>query len=102
VTFKDDVDASTICNDGDSSGTCNNEDIIPENVQIYEETKGNSCKWSSLLGEYEECDLTNVTDVKVTQTGRIFVFTPAGLLGNPTENSNYLVRLDPAILDSGW
>ncbi|MEA3449744.1 MAG: Ig-like domain-containing protein [Patescibacteria group bacterium] len=102
VTFKKDVDADTICDDDNDNDLCdNNESIIPENIHIYQSAQGNSCQWAT--DHYENCVGTNVGNVNVTQTGandRTFVFDPIPLLGNPTSNTKYSVRLDEAITDT--
>ncbi len=88
VTFKEEVDPTTICNDagGNNNGVCDaGEYIIPENVKIYKTAAGDACG-SSCNG--------NVLEVNVaTNDNKTFVFTPVKYLGSPSENIWYTIHL---------
>lgn len=91
VTFKEDVDINTICNDSNSDGDCLDagEYIIKENVNIFETKKKNACPGA--------CG-NNITKVQVgTKDNRTFVFIPEEFLGSPSEYIWHTVRMTNSI-----
>ncbi len=81
VTFKDEVDSATICNDSNSDGRCNGENILTDgSIGIYKSGDDPS---------------TFLTDVRVYDTAdhKTFVFVPGSYLGSPSEYIWYTVHI---------
>lgn len=92
VTFKEDVDINSICNDGNGDGDCLDpgEYIKDTNVNIFETKKGNACPGACA---------NNITKVQVgTNDNRTFVFIPEAYLGSPSEYIWHTVRLTNSVL----
>lgn len=90
VSFKEEVDPTTICNDINGNGSCDvGEYVIPENVRIFKEIEGDGCE----MGVPGSCN-SNVTNVNVyTNDNKTFVFVPESYLGSPSEYLWYEVYL---------
>lgn len=94
VTFKEEVDPNTVCNNetakgGNGNDVCdNNEKIIPENVRIFKTSDGDSCTTTCPPGN------TNITDVTAISTdNKNFVFIFTNYLGSPSEYIWHSVHL---------
>ena len=88
VTFREEVDPTTICDDvgGNGDGDCDSgEYIIPEHVRIFKTSAGDGCPLPCT---------GNVLDVNVTSIdNKTFIFTPVNYLGSPSEYIDYAVYL---------
>jgi hypothetical protein len=85
VTFRERMDASTICQNT-SGGYCSpNSPILENNIRIFKTKDG-------------DADATNVTDVIASSTdNETFVFIPTNALGSPVEYLWYSVNLAAGI-----
>ncbi|MBU1778050.1 Ig-like domain-containing protein, partial [Patescibacteria group bacterium] len=82
VSFKEEINPTTIF-DG-------NNNVIPENIRIFQTKQGDSCK--------TDCN-DNITNVTASSTdNKTFVFTPKNYLGSPSEYIWYSVYLSNSIL----
>jgi len=92
VTFKEEVDPTTVCDDvgGNNNGICDiGEYVIPENVRLYKQVEGDGCPGSCI---------NNVTDINVfTNDNKTFVFVPENYIGSPSEYLWYEVYLSNSI-----
>lgn len=92
VTFREEVDPATICDDANTNGVCDNgELVIPENVRIFKTSAGDGCE-IALCGN-------NIVDVGVMSAdNKTFVFVPKNYLGSPSEYIWHTVYLSNDIL----
>ncbi|MDP2752838.1 MAG: pilin, partial [Nitrospirota bacterium] len=92
VTFREEVEQATICNDANTNGVCDNgELVIPENVRIFKTGAGDGC-------EITACG-DNIVDAEVMSTdNKTFVFVPKNYLGSPSEYIWHTVYLSNDIL----
>lgn len=88
VSFKEEVDPTTICDDasGNNDGNCDiGEYVIPENIRLYKQIEGDGCPGSCA---------NNITEMNVfTNDNRTFVFVPINYIGSPSEYLWYDVYL---------
>jgi len=88
VTFREEVDPTTICDDagGNGDGDCDSgEYIIPEHIRIFKTSVGDGCPLPCT---------GNVLEVNVaTNDNKTFVFMPVNYLGSPSEYIDYAVYL---------
>jgi len=90
VTFRESIDPKTICQT--SGNTCNGENIVIENIRIFQASQKDSCQ--RVGNSVTNCNVSNFTNVKAyTKDNQTFVFSPSGYLGSPTENIWYGVTL---------
>ncbi|OGY45588.1 MAG: hypothetical protein A2731_03630 [Candidatus Buchananbacteria bacterium RIFCSPHIGHO2_01_FULL_39_8] len=96
VTFKVEIDPTSICNDGNSNGQCdNNETLKSGSVYIFKsDDRDNYNKGGNFV---------DPATVRVTQTAdsRTFTFNPDNYLGDGVRNIWYEVRLTNSIKKAG-
>lgn len=92
VTFREEVDPATICDDANTNGVCDNgELVISENVRIFKTGAGDGCETTSCAD--------NITEVSVsTNDNKTFIFIPKNYLGSPSEYIWHTVYLSNDIV----
>ncbi|MEA3463822.1 MAG: hypothetical protein U9R14_01990 [Patescibacteria group bacterium] len=100
ITFKEEVDPSTICVDTSGDGiycNCSGDPkvcdiIVFGNIRIFKTVQGDSCEYDG--EEYINCEDFNVTNVyALSNDNKTFVFVPVDYLGSPSEYIWYSVYL---------
>ncbi|MBU1545125.1 MAG: hypothetical protein KKE62_20020, partial [Proteobacteria bacterium] len=93
VSFKEEIDPMTICR----ASQCNGNDIISENIRIFQTKQGDSCEHDGF--NWINCDASNIVEVTVSSNdNKTFVFAPKNYLGSPSEYIWYSVYLSNSIL----
>lgn len=97
VTFREKMNAATICDNVDNLGNCaHNANIVKENISIFKTQQGDSCVRSG--GNITNCEKTNVVEVRASsRDNETFVFVPINYLGSPSEYIWYSVYLSTGI-----
>jgi len=98
VTFKEEVNPNTVCQDSSGDGiycNCSNglcDEIIKENVRIFKTSQGDSCQYEG--AEWINCESSNIVQVQaLSNNNKIFVFVPKDYLGSPSEYIWYSVYI---------
>lgn len=92
VTFREEIDAGTICDKITSDKNCEvGAKIVKENIRIFKNDDKDSCVEGSPI---TNCEASNVIDVNVySRDNKTFVFAPISYLGVETGNTLYSVIL---------
>ncbi len=106
VSFKNSVQASSVCSDSNGNNVCDNEDINMENVRILHtneaDDSGNDCLGCDTGAGASGCPCqSQITDARVSQSadGKTFTFTFPNPIGSPSEYVSYTVYMNNGVLD---
>jgi len=92
ITFKEEVDPASVCNDTDGNGTfCGSGDkdkIIPNNIRFFKSNDNDSCEKPN-----NDCAVSNIIGTTaITTDNKTFVFMFDQNIGSPSEYIWYTAR----------